>query len=438
MNKAQPTLNETQIKPVDWNLYKTVWRWHFYCGLIFLPFIMILCITGGIYLFQDEYEAMAYHELMNVEAGQNKLTDSQLLTIVKNQYPGHMIMLYKTPADASHSVEMLIAPMPMNGQKISVFIDPYTGKILGDMNNNTRLMELMKDIHGNMFAGKVGTKFVETAACWTIVLMITGLFMWWPRPKFSVWGTLLPRLNSGKRLFWRDLHGVSAFYFSFFILFLLITGLPWTDVWGGSFGLLQKSIGQNEPASFFAGNINSTVVEGQPKLSLDQVISSARSKGLDGRLMIKIANKKDGVYSIMRDSDDSAKRIVLIIDQYSGEIIHDVRWANTPFLARAVALGVKLHRGEYFGFPNQMLALATAVVLLFICISAMVMWWQRRPAGTLGAPASVVAYDKPKWLTYITVLLALVMPMLLASLLLFLLADWLYSKFKAKSQPVYS
>ena len=31
--------------------YRRIWRWHFYAGLIALPFVALLSVTGMIYLF---------------------------------------------------------------------------------------------------------------------------------------------------------------------------------------------------------------------------------------------------------------------------------------------------------------------------------------------------------------------------------------------------
>ncbi|MBD2156314.1 PepSY domain-containing protein [Leptolyngbya sp. FACHB-16] len=84
--------------------------------------------------------------------------------------------------------------------------------------------------------GKVGDYLVELAACWGLVLLISGLYLWLPRNKFSVLGTLIPRLwSQNKRVFWRDLHAVPGFYGILLIGFLILTGLPWTGFWGETF-----------------------------------------------------------------------------------------------------------------------------------------------------------------------------------------------------------
>ena len=48
------------------SFYLTVWRWHFYAGIIVAPFVIFLAITGGIYLWKPQYEAWRYRDLFSV------------------------------------------------------------------------------------------------------------------------------------------------------------------------------------------------------------------------------------------------------------------------------------------------------------------------------------------------------------------------------------
>ena len=36
--------------------YRLVWRWHFYAGVVVMPFLLLLALTGGLYLFKDEID----------------------------------------------------------------------------------------------------------------------------------------------------------------------------------------------------------------------------------------------------------------------------------------------------------------------------------------------------------------------------------------------
>ncbi|WP_261808057.1 PepSY domain-containing protein [Paenibacillus sp. N3.4] len=64
----------TKIK----NLYAAIWRWHFYAGMIFAPFLVILAVTGGIYLFiylfKPQIESMMYKDYYYVQPGLQQLT----------------------------------------------------------------------------------------------------------------------------------------------------------------------------------------------------------------------------------------------------------------------------------------------------------------------------------------------------------------------------
>ena len=67
-------MTETSNRAAGAALYRAVWRWHFIAGLVILPFVLILAVTGGIYLFKDEINDAAYTRLRLVEAGSTQLS----------------------------------------------------------------------------------------------------------------------------------------------------------------------------------------------------------------------------------------------------------------------------------------------------------------------------------------------------------------------------
>ena len=80
--------------------------------------------------------------------------------------------------------------------------------------------------------GNRGSAVVELAASWAIIMILTGLYLWWPRKAKTLGGIVYPRLGAGSRVFWRDLHGVTGFWISGLALCLLVSGLPWAKFWG--------------------------------------------------------------------------------------------------------------------------------------------------------------------------------------------------------------
>ena len=80
--------------------------------------------------------------------------------------------------------------------------------------------------------GDRGSMLVELAASWTIIMILTGLYLWWPRQAEGLAGVVYPRLRGGSRILLRDLHAVTGVWISGLALFLLLSGLPWAKSWG--------------------------------------------------------------------------------------------------------------------------------------------------------------------------------------------------------------
>ncbi len=45
---------------ISLSLYRAIWRWHFFAGLLVIPFMLNLAITGSLYLFKDEIDNTAF------------------------------------------------------------------------------------------------------------------------------------------------------------------------------------------------------------------------------------------------------------------------------------------------------------------------------------------------------------------------------------------
>ena len=90
-------------------LYRAVWRWHFIAGLVILPFVLIIAVTGAIYLFKDEINNAAYSGLRIVEpAATEPLPASQLVASALEAHPGTLKAYAPAPAaDRAAEVKIL-------------------------------------------------------------------------------------------------------------------------------------------------------------------------------------------------------------------------------------------------------------------------------------------------------------------------------------------
>lgn len=241
--KKQPQVAATP----SW--YATIWRWHFYAGFIFAPFLIILAITGGIYLFKPQIEEWLYRDAITIQAQSEKWTATQQIEAVKNAYPTANITSYSPSTMQDRATEIKVIE---NGESKSIYVNPYNGQVTGEVNNDQRFMVIIKELHGELMIGKTGDRLVELASCWAVILIVTGIYLWWPRGNRSLFGTLIPRFSNGKRIFWRDIHVVTGIWLSGLILILIFTGLPWSGVWGEAIQKISTATNTGRPAALSA------------------------------------------------------------------------------------------------------------------------------------------------------------------------------------------
>lgn len=405
-------------------MYRIVWRWHFYAGLVVMPFLLILAVTGGIYLFNDEINDVVYHDLRFAPAvSKTSLPLSQLMDVALASYPDGHVTRIDTPREVGRTVEVFVNPA--QGEPVRVFVDPGTGTVLGSYVYTHTLVGFADKFHGSLMLGKFGDAIVEIAACWAVILILTGLYLWWPRAGLRIVGVLLPRVSARGRNFWKSMHATIGVWTALFILFLIVSGLPWASVWGGMFREVINTAGVGYPGDYRTyGRIVSSsqsapldnpsgsrpwTLEGsatpasqhhhhgaqslasmpgkssQP-IDVDAVAAIVAKNGMTDPYRLTLPADATGVYTALRYPDQPEGQRTLYIDQYSGEVLKDVKFSDYGWAAKAVELGVQIHMGNYFGRANQFIMLIPCVGILFLAVTGPYMWWLRRPKGRFAAP----------------------------------------------------
>ena len=222
--------------------YQRIWRWHFYAGLFVAPFLILLSLTGIVYLFKPQLDNLLYPELMKVPPAAHILSADQLpgkplgadalWAKARATMPDANLSKYLPPVAPDTSAQFIVT---QQGNELTLFMDPVSGTLLGTMDNKWNLQAVARALHADLLLGTTGDRLIELAAGWGIVLLVSGLYLWWPRKGPGVGGILWPRLNQRGRLWWRDLHAVVGFWGAGFLLLLLLSGMTWTGFWGAQF-----------------------------------------------------------------------------------------------------------------------------------------------------------------------------------------------------------
>lgn len=405
-------------------LYRRFWRWHFYAAFLVIPFVLLQSITGTLYLWHDEWADWAHPELRFVEPqAQHASLDAQLAAALEAQPHGRPTTLI-VPEDPRRTTQLMFGGHHGEGDALPfpVFVDPYSARVLGALPGWQWMPGWSRKIHGGWPLGDAGSWLLELGACWAVVMLLTGLYLWWPRQR-SIWAALWPRTGSGWRVLMRDLHASVAVLFSGLILVFLLSALPWTSFWGNQvLKPVQNLLGQSSPFGATLRAKSTPPPAGGQAMSLDEAVRLARAQGVAGDLEIKLDAKPGAALNLRNRMPRASQEVALAFDRGSHALVAATRWADYPAIPRAVATGVDLHEGSFFGRANQWFNTLVSLALVWMSLTGLASWWLRRPRGGLAAPRRI-EIRWPRWVLLTGAALCVLMPLLGASVLALALVD---------------
>lgn len=423
----------------SWPDYRAVWRWHFYAGLFAIPFVVVLSISGAIYLFKPQIEAWIDRDYDHLRFDGPPESAAAQVRAALAAFPDAVPSGYELPETEQSAARVLVRK---TGESIRVYVHPRTLEVLHSVPEEQRFMRTLFKLHGELWMGDRGSNLVELAASWTIILLVTGLYLWWPRQAKGLGGVLYPRLRMGSRIFWRDLHSVTGIWISGLALFLLATGLPWAKFWGGYFKSVRQLTGtavaqqdwttgssrgggSGEHGGHGGGGSRRGGAPEMPAdlAAFDRVVAAVAPLGLDPPIVVAPPSRGSKEWTAKSLTANRPRRVNLTVDGTTGAITSREDFSDRHWVDRVLGTGIAAHEGQLFGWPNQLLGLATAAGLLLLCVSAVVMWWRRRDQGVLGAPKVLLDPRISLGMIAIVIVLGAYLPLFGASLILVLLVE---------------
>ncbi|MFM8857434.1 MAG: PepSY-associated TM helix domain-containing protein [Actinomycetota bacterium] len=269
MNTSTNDSGTDTSEPVDngegsSGLWRRLWRLHFLAGLIIAPALIWFAVTGLVILYTDTVNEATNGHLYNVPSGSTTMNLDDQVSAASEANPDFSVWSV-TPPRRNNASTIVAMGSPV-GTPYNVFVDPFTGEVLGKTRSDKGLVSFANNTHGSFLPRQftmpipslmgivgegpafrqveIGEVVVEVIAGWGLVLATSGLYLWWPRKK-SRKRMFVPRIKEGGRPMWRDLHASSGTVVSLGLVFLVVTGLPWATFWGGELSTFASRVTPN-------------------------------------------------------------------------------------------------------------------------------------------------------------------------------------------------
>ncbi len=426
---------------------RRIWRLHFWVGLFVAPALLVLACTGLIILYTQPLDLWLHSDLKVVTPTTSTVSlDDQVATARQRVGPDMVFDAVTPPQDAGASTQVDFLPAEESGigerNVTQVFIDPYTGQYLGQRQELDGLVGWANQLHrffgndgptvslpafGHFIAPSaypdatmkvgVGNLIIEMIAVWILVLAASGIYLWWPRAIEKGKPRLAIRWRKGGRIRWRDLHATTGILLSVVLICYIASGLTWSRYWGENWRAVASTV---TPSTEIDAPSTPAKVGDFDRLGRriawadkeDPVYASITTdpipKPLDFNVINEIAESEGMIpgYSIVPPSDSIvdgetvygsytvvnhwpqklSEQRTLYLNQFTGETITNATADQDGTLSRITSWGVNTHMGTQYGIVTRILATLACLGVLTSIVSAMAMWWKRRPTGSAGLP----------------------------------------------------
>ncbi|WBV59198.1 PepSY-associated TM helix domain-containing protein [Chryseobacterium camelliae] len=371
---------------------------HLWFGLSVGLIVFIVSLSGTMYVFKDEIQNILRKDAIyiNLQTKQKPLSIETLKEKVSQEInEKHPISSVEIPLAPNKSYEFFIYEKNKKGWnyfnevKVNklIYVNQYTGEILGVYNEKYDLFPILKSIHWSLFLKSEWGKYaVGIPVVLFIIMLITGIILWWPKNKKARKSRLSfdwKNVKTWKRKNY-DLHNVLGFYVSFIALLMSLTGIYFAYPWvkntfnftlSGSWELPKEKEIQS-PDSLLTKNNSVYDFTVQQTKSLYPESSSFRiplngknKKGKELKNIPVTVYQKDGRYS---------ERNLLAFDKYSGKLLSNKSHQSLTNTEKYSNANYDVHTGSYFGLFGKIIWFLAGLICTSLPVTGFLIWWGKQ------------------------------------------------------------
>lgn len=363
---------------------KLIGKLHLWLGFASGIGVFIIAITGCILAFQLEIESVTKPYIYTErKAGVTPLPPSALRAIAVKEIKDKAPNGVNYPGPGKSASVMFYGANP--DYYYQVFIDQYTGKVIRVWSEEGDFFHFI--LHGHYYLWlpeKIGQPVTASVTLVFVVMLISGLILWWPRNKaaakqrFSVkWSAKWKRVNY-------DVHNVFGFYILLIGLLLATTGLIWGFEWFSKGVYYATSGGKALPAE--APPTSDTTKLAMYKSAEDQVFRQLSAKapqeagiyvgyaaGNNGSISASV-NYRPGTYykSDNYFFDKNTLAILPADGPYTGE------YSKASFANKLRSMNYDIHVGAIAGIPGKIIVFLASLICASLPVTGICIWWGRR------------------------------------------------------------
>ncbi|SEA16104.1 Uncharacterized iron-regulated membrane protein [Arachidicoccus rhizosphaerae] len=368
---------------------------HLWLGLVSGIVVLIVSITGCLFVFQEEISHFIHHKTYYVEPPASSQVALPLSALQRKAQaalgPDAPVTYMTTYADGDRSWEFM-SYVPGDPDALtyggtskvykSAFLNPYTGSVTGMVDYRTDFFMVVKGIHWSLYLNDaIGQRIVGWSTVIFVILLITGLIMWWPKKwnkksidnSFKIsWKAKFKRLNY-------DLHNVLGFYAFIIALIIALTGLTWAFQWFNKAVYATATL-SSKPISYPDYSSDTTAVASIAS-PIDYALAVAHKVYPNAKryTTAPVSSKAAAIsVSAYGHEDTYYDANTLYFDQGTGKELGQELYKRQNLGHKLVAMNYDIHVGAIGGLIGKIIAFLISLVCASLPITGFYIWWGKK------------------------------------------------------------
>lgn len=367
---------------------KTIGFIHLWLGLISGLIIFILGITGSILVFEDQLKDIFYSKRIFADTKSSKLLPLDTLKQIAQGAVGKDKVIGRVQIIPNSNRTYIFSAEGYNGDAIlytnqytysnKVYINPFTGKVQCLENTKWDFFMVVLSLHYDLMLGPIGHFIVPWATVIFVIMLITGIILWWPKNKSAAKQRLWFKWKSTTR--WKrknyDLHNIPGFYILFIALFISLTGLVMGFGWFSNTVKLIANGGKELPAEQRAVSDTTNII---PVANLQDIYAHTLMSGaICKKLVFVFPEEKEATLTVRayQNEDNSIKQNIFFYDRYSGKLLKTRAYEKLSMGDKVNMANYDIHVGKILGLPAMILAFIASLVAASLPITGFYIWWE--------------------------------------------------------------
>ncbi|MDR6341363.1 putative iron-regulated membrane protein [Filimonas zeae] len=366
---------------------KIIGKIHLWLGLSSGLVVVILGITGCLLAFEEELQPLFYKQRYFVkETGTVRLPADTLIHIARgtlgHHAPPSSLLSYNDPSRTAAviSYKGTTGWNYFNSIKTyqTVYINPYTGRIQYIENTKLEFFRIVLMLHYNLLLEQTGKYIIGYATIIFIVLLISGLVLWWPKNKAAAKQRFAFRWKETTK--WKrknyDLHNISGFYALLFALIIALTGMVWAFAW---FDNGMQWIANGGKASPIEKPFQSTPATGRQTNVFNAILSDMQAKAPGDLYDISIPqDDSSAIYGYSQWMHAQYKWTSFYYNQHSGKNLSASYFHQKTRGEQLRSMNYDIHAGSIANMPGRIIMFIVSFICAGLPVTGLYIWIGRR------------------------------------------------------------